>query len=280
MSGNEAFTPIEVRAPRGARVMHVAFEDGHEGVYPHELLRGYCPCAQCQGHSGPIRFVPGGDLELVDIAEVGNYALRLTWGDGHSTGIYSFRFLRELCACEQCAHGRRSGAHFFALIVAHTIDETMAAGEQDQAREQFLAEAQELVEGLSRDVLHARAGAAGREPNPELLNDLFRGVHTLKGLSGMFDYREVGRLAHVLEDLLEQLRMGRVALTPDDARPVVFGHRGVPGLLASEQRRRDRLRQASMSTDRATRRGGDASARPAGSRRSTTTRSNRRRSRC
>jgi DUF971 family protein len=105
MSGNEAFIPIEVRAPRGARVMDVTFEDGHAGVYPHEVLRGFCPCAQCQGHSGPIRFVPGGDLELVDLAEVGNYALRLTWGDGHSTGIYSFRFLRQLCACEQCAQG-------------------------------------------------------------------------------------------------------------------------------------------------------------------------------
>ena len=62
MSENEAFMPTEVRAPRGARVMHVTFEDGHAGVYPHEVLRGFCPCAQCQGHSGPIRFVPGGDL--------------------------------------------------------------------------------------------------------------------------------------------------------------------------------------------------------------------------
>lgn len=97
--------PVEVRAPRGARVMHIEFADGHQGVYPHELLRGYCPCAQCQGHSGPIAFVPGGDLELSEIAEVGNYALRLTWGDGHSTGIYSFGFLRRLCACSACAHG-------------------------------------------------------------------------------------------------------------------------------------------------------------------------------
>jgi len=95
--------PVEVRAPRGARVMEISFEDGHVGVYPHELLRGYCPCATCHGHEGPIRFVEGGDLELTDIGEVGNYALRLTWGDGHSTGIYSFAYLRELCACPECA---------------------------------------------------------------------------------------------------------------------------------------------------------------------------------
>jgi DUF971 family protein len=104
MSSSVQFLPVEVRAPRGARVMHIEFEDGHHGLYPHELLRGYCPCAQCQGHNGPIHFVPGGDLELVDISEVGNYALLLTWGDGHATGIYSFNYLRQLCACSEHAH--------------------------------------------------------------------------------------------------------------------------------------------------------------------------------
>jgi DUF971 family protein len=102
MTQSEHCIPIEVRAPRGARTMEISFEDGHEAVYPHELLRGYCPCATCQGHQGPIQFVPGGDLELIDIAEVGNYALRLTWGDSHSTGIYSFAYLRQLCACAAC----------------------------------------------------------------------------------------------------------------------------------------------------------------------------------
>jgi DUF971 family protein len=97
--------PVEVRAPRGADTTRVEFADGHEGVYPHALLRGYCPCAQCQGHSGPIRFVAGPDLTLSEIEEVGNYALRLTWGDGHSSGIYSFEYLRRLCACAQCAEG-------------------------------------------------------------------------------------------------------------------------------------------------------------------------------
>jgi DUF971 family protein len=97
--------PLEIRAPRGARVMYVQFDDGHQGVYPHEQLRGYCPCAGCQGHAGPIEFVEGGDLELTDLSEVGNYGLQLTWADGHATGIYSFRFLRDLCACAECAPG-------------------------------------------------------------------------------------------------------------------------------------------------------------------------------
>jgi DUF971 family protein len=94
---------LEVHAPHGARVLSAVFADGHRGHYPHELLRGYCPCAQCQGHTGPVRFVPGGDLDLVHLEEVGNYGLQLTWGDGHNTGIYAFRFLRALCACGECA---------------------------------------------------------------------------------------------------------------------------------------------------------------------------------
>lgn len=105
MSEDVKTTPIEVRAPRGAEVMEIVFEDGHVGVYPHEVLRGFCPCAVCQGHQGPIRFVSGGNTELTDLGEIGDYALRLTWGDGHSTGIYTFRFLRELCSCEACGGG-------------------------------------------------------------------------------------------------------------------------------------------------------------------------------
>ena len=104
--------PTRVKAPRNARVLGITWADGHASVYPHEILRGYCPCAGCQGHSGTIRFVPGGelearfkpggDLELRDLGQVGNYALRFTWGDGHETGIYTFRYLRSLCQCDEC----------------------------------------------------------------------------------------------------------------------------------------------------------------------------------
>jgi DUF971 family protein len=103
---------LEIHAPRGARVLHAVFADGHRGEYPHELLRGYCPCAQCQGHTGPVRFVEGADFELREIEEVGNYGLQLTWGDGHATGIYAFRFLRALCMCPECASGDLKARQF------------------------------------------------------------------------------------------------------------------------------------------------------------------------
>jgi len=94
--------PVGVKAPHGAKVMEIRWADGHTAILPHEILRGYCPCAHCQGHGGTIKFVPGGNLEIRDIQQVGNYALQFTWGDQHDTGIYTFRHLRSLCQCAEC----------------------------------------------------------------------------------------------------------------------------------------------------------------------------------
>jgi DUF971 family protein len=88
---------VGVKAPHGALQLEVTWADGHRCSYPHEILRGFCPCAGCQGHSGVVQFIDGGNLELRNIEQVGNYALGFTWGDGHDTGIYTFRFLRGLC---------------------------------------------------------------------------------------------------------------------------------------------------------------------------------------
>jgi DUF971 family protein len=96
MSDADRIRPTNVKAPHGARTFEVTWADGTLSSYPHEILRGFCPCASCQGHSGSIRFVAGNDQDLREIQQVGNYALGLTWADGHSSGIYSFRYLRLL----------------------------------------------------------------------------------------------------------------------------------------------------------------------------------------
>ncbi len=90
---------------------------------------------------------------------------------------------------------------------------------------EFLSEGEEIVEKLGRDliVLDARlrraepgaeapadVGAGGVES--ELLNDIFRGAHSLKGLAGMFGFRELTAVSHNLENLLDALRLGRVTL--------------------------------------------------------------------
>ncbi|HWX23556.1 MAG TPA: DUF971 domain-containing protein [Vicinamibacteria bacterium] len=95
--------PLEVRHERGARRLVIHWDDGHESVYPLDYLRSWCPCAGCQGHAPEAKYLDLHDQELIQVDAVGNYAISATWKDGHSTGIFSFALLRQLCPCE--AHG-------------------------------------------------------------------------------------------------------------------------------------------------------------------------------
>jgi len=95
--------PVEVRRIAERRLLRVTWRDGHVSEYAYTYLRGWCPCAVCQGHSGEHRFVAVDNPELHGVGVVGNYALCLTWTDGHETGIYSYRYLRGLCPCAACA---------------------------------------------------------------------------------------------------------------------------------------------------------------------------------
>ena len=83
----------------------------------------------------------------------------------------------------------------------------------DRARDEFLSEAQEIVEGLGRDLLAIDEGVRGGRIDPSLVNDVFRAVHTLKGLAGLFGANRMASLSHELEELLDHLRLGRVELT-------------------------------------------------------------------
>jgi DUF971 family protein len=102
---DKKLTPLAIRSPRGGRTTEIDWADGHKSTYPHTILRGYCPCAGCQGHSGTISFVEHPDgpaLEIDEMHSVGNYALQIDWVDGHTSGIYSYKHLRSLCQCPLC----------------------------------------------------------------------------------------------------------------------------------------------------------------------------------
>ncbi len=94
--------PVEVRKITDERQVCIAWDDGHLSQYPFAYLRGWCPCAGCQGHGNEPRYVHAQNTDLLKISVVGNYALSFIWGDGHDTGIYSYRWLRQLCACATC----------------------------------------------------------------------------------------------------------------------------------------------------------------------------------
>jgi two-component system chemotaxis sensor kinase CheA len=83
----------------------------------------------------------------------------------------------------------------------------------ERARDEFFSEAQELIDGLSRDLLSLDEVSKRGGNDAELVNDVFRAVHTLKGLSGLFGAAMMSGLSHELEDLLDDLRLGRIELS-------------------------------------------------------------------
>ncbi|WP_437800214.1 chemotaxis protein CheA [Sorangium sp. So ce693] len=82
----------------------------------------------------------------------------------------------------------------------------------DRAREEFFSEAQEIVEGLGRDLLALDEAVRTNKVDPDVINDVFRAVHTLKGLAGLFGATRMATLSHELEELLDNLRLGRIEI--------------------------------------------------------------------
>ena len=81
----------------------LSFSDGGEVYIPLPMLRRACPCAVCQGEPDALGRVVRPRVEhgprafeLVKFEQVGGYALQPSWGDGHSSGIYAFAYLRSL----------------------------------------------------------------------------------------------------------------------------------------------------------------------------------------
>jgi DUF971 family protein len=81
----------------------IKWPDGAESYIPLEKLRRACPCAGCKGetdvlgnlYKNPEQKLTATAFELVRIAAVGGYAIQPVWADGHSTGIFSFEYLKQ-----------------------------------------------------------------------------------------------------------------------------------------------------------------------------------------
>lgn len=93
------FSPAEIRQ-QGPRELAIRWGDGHESRYPVRALRLACSCAVCVDEwSGEGRLDPAtipDDVHPLSITPVGRYAIQVAWSDGHDSGIFPFRRLREL----------------------------------------------------------------------------------------------------------------------------------------------------------------------------------------
>ncbi len=78
------------------------------------------------------------------------------------------------------------------------------------SKKEFIAEAEELLEEVGKSLLQLQTGF-----NPDALTSVFRSIHTIKGLSGLFGLKGMTELSHVLESLLDDLRLGKIEFTGD-----------------------------------------------------------------
>ena len=90
--------PVEIRVRRAERRLEIDFDDGASFSYPAELLRVESPSAEVQGHvpSQKVTLPGKRHVGVVELEPVGNYAVRIVFDDGHSTGIYSWPNLYRL----------------------------------------------------------------------------------------------------------------------------------------------------------------------------------------
>ena len=113
---------VKVHVTSGAGV-DITWADGHVSHYDFVYLRDQCPCATCNDErakkkefasappalkSSPVlpMFKPKPRAQAA--TQVGNYAIQITFSDGHSTGIYSYDHLRTICPCDECAKSFRT----------------------------------------------------------------------------------------------------------------------------------------------------------------------------
>jgi DUF971 family protein len=116
---------VKVHVKTGAGV-DITWADGHASHYDFHYLREECPCATCNDERGKTEALaaaaaPGSPAfpalpmfkpkpRAQSATVVGNYAVQISFSDGHSTGIYSYEHLRSICPCAECAKAFRTAA--------------------------------------------------------------------------------------------------------------------------------------------------------------------------
>ena len=99
MAGITKHTPLptEITLHQVSRLLEITFDDGKVFQLPCELLRVYSPSAEVRGHGPGQETLQTGkkNVEIKAVEPVGNYAVQLTFSDGHNTGIYSWDILYD-----------------------------------------------------------------------------------------------------------------------------------------------------------------------------------------
>lgn len=92
--------PVDIRLHQASRLLEIKFDNNTECKLSCEFLRVYSPSAEVRGHGHgqEVLQVDKEDVNITAIEPVGNYAVKLTFSDGHNTGLYSWDYLYEIAA--------------------------------------------------------------------------------------------------------------------------------------------------------------------------------------
>ena len=90
--------PTDIRLHQASRKLEIVFDDGAHFHLSCEFLRVYSPSAEVRGHGVGQEILQVGkeDVNIVNIEPIGQYAVRLSFSDGHNTGLYSWDYLYDL----------------------------------------------------------------------------------------------------------------------------------------------------------------------------------------
>ena len=91
--------PTELRLNAQKNLLTIAFDDGERHALGAEYLRVESPSAEVRGHGGSVKPPPvkgKENVKITKLAPVGNYAVRITFDDGHDSGLYSWDYLLKL----------------------------------------------------------------------------------------------------------------------------------------------------------------------------------------
>jgi len=102
-----------------------------------------------------------------------------------------------------------------------------------KAIQDFLAEAEEIVEQIGTELADLADMTDSGDLNPDVLNSIFRGAHSLKGLAGMFGFTEIAELSHNMENLLDSLRLGKTPLNQTLMAVLFAAHELLTSLVRS-----------------------------------------------
>ncbi|HEY3246059.1 MAG TPA: DUF971 domain-containing protein [Phycisphaerae bacterium] len=97
----EQVTPADLKVRLAEQKLVITWRDGRTSEYSLAKLRSVCPCATCRTarENRPLLPILKSDPTGVRVTSaqlIGNYAIQLFWSDGHSSGIFDFRYLRSL----------------------------------------------------------------------------------------------------------------------------------------------------------------------------------------